>query len=258
MKKTNQKKEIWETKEYFNSAKKGSLDKKHPGMKILFDLTKNAKNILDMGCGEGTRLGLVTAKGVLGQGIDISKTAILMAKKRYPKLKFILGNLSKLPYKNDYFDLVYSAFVLEHLANPEKMINEAVRVVKSGGYLVLVAPNYGAPNRASPVFMGSRIKKLIFGFLRDLLFQNNKLNWNKVKPVTNFSEYKMDMDTQVEPYIRTLIKYLINKNLKIIEWNSCWNQELPNVKFHQIIFRLLRNFNPFCYWGPHLVVVVQK
>lgn len=49
-----------------------------------------------------------------------------------------------LPYDDASFDVVYSSNVLEHVQDPEQVLREALRVLKPGGYLYVVAPNYGS------------------------------------------------------------------------------------------------------------------
>lgn len=251
----------WETKAYYSKASAASRNA-HPGMSLLYNLSGKANIIVDLGCGEGTRLGLIKAihedKKLVG--IDISKKAIALAKEKYKGIKFVKGDLEKIPLKNNYSDLVFSAFVLEHTDDSEKVIKEAVRITKRGGNILLIAPNYGAPNRSSPPYSGSRLKKLLFGLASDFNFvkQKGSLRWNKVTPLKG--KYEIDSDTTVEPYLRTLVVYLNYLGAKVVYENSCWGEELPNAKFHQKIFRAVGELGiyPFKYWGPHLVVHAIK
>ena len=258
----NKLKKIWGSKKYLDLSRKGSMDNNHPGMVILKKLVKNADSVLDLGCGSGTRLNYLTDNGrIPGLGVDISEKAIEKATKSFPKLKFVKADLENLPLKKNDFDLVYSAFVLEHLDDPEKIIEEAIRVLKPNGKLAFIAPNFGAPNRASPSFKGSRPKKLIKGFLKDMFFIKDKgLNWDKVKPLSITGKYELDWDTTVEPYILSLLNYLNYKEMRIVKYSSCWSEELPNAKFLQKLFSFLGKIKiyPFSMWGPHLVVVSRK
>ncbi len=47
-----------------------------------------------------------------------------------------------LPFDEDHFDIVYSTNVLEHTADPSSVLREAVRVVKPGGIVQIICPNY--------------------------------------------------------------------------------------------------------------------
>lgn len=257
------KKDVWNKPAYYHLAQKGSLDVYHPGMRALKKLAPKAEKILDLGCGEGTRLSWLAEKGRRGVGVDISPTAIKMAQKSYPQLEFIQADLEKIPLESESFDLVYSAYVLEHLEKPEKVLQEAIRLTKKDGSLVLIAPNFGAPNRASPPFAGSRLIKLIRGFLDDSLRIFKKapvLAWHRVKPLANSEKYQIDWDTTVEPYLGTLISFLKVNGMEIEEATSCWEYELAGAKPHQRIFKALGQFGiyPFTIWGPHLVVVAKK
>jgi ubiquinone/menaquinone biosynthesis C-methylase UbiE len=251
-------KNIWQQKKYLDTCHKASLDFDHPAMKELMHLSKNAHKILDMGCGEGTRLGRFGINKY-AIGVDISKTSIATAKKQYPKITFQVADLEELPLKDKEFDLVYSAYVLEHLQNPEKVLLEAMRVLHTKGQLLLVAPNYGAPNRSSPNFVGSRIKKLITGVLHDLQHQK-RLHWNAVEPRLAINEYTIDTDTTLEPYLGSLVQFLKSHQMKITKSSSCWDQELPNASLLQKIFAFLGRIGvyPFWMWGPHLLVVAEK
>lgn len=254
---------IWRSDVYYLLARKGSLDVSHPGMKILLDFASKSNRILDLGCGEGTRLNMLAQDKEVAIGVDISNKAILLARKAYPKLKFIKADLESIPLKDESFDLVYSAYVLEHLTEPEKVLDEAIRLISNNGFLVLIAPNYGAPNRASPPFRGSRLLKLTKGLLNDLLmlFQKyDRLKWIKVKPIATSRCYDIDWDTTVEPYMGSLLFFLKNRKIAIKKITTCWSEELPNAKIHQVIFRFIGKLGlyPFILWGPHLVVIAQK
>jgi len=255
-------KQVWEKDEYYELAKKGSLDVRHPAMKLLKKLAKPNLKILDLGCGEGTRLNYLCRNPENCVGIDISSKAIELANKSYPKIAFLKANLEKLPLKNETFGLVYSAFVLEHLEKPEKVIKEAVRVLKKRGRLVLVAPNYGSPNRASPPYNGSRIGKFILGLVKDLVLPlgAKKLSWKKVVPLADKTRYQMDWDTTVEPYLGSLVFYFKHLGMKVNFSSSCWEEEEAGAKIHQKFFRFLgeAGIYPFCYWGPHLLLLAVK
>jgi 2-polyprenyl-3-methyl-5-hydroxy-6-metoxy-1,4-benzoquinol methylase len=255
------KQKVWESAEYLTFAKKGSMDREHPGMKKLFEHAEAARKILDFGCGEGTRLNLLFSKGKKLYGIDISKNAIKKAKKKYSKIKFFHGSIGSYSLDSD-FDLIYSAFVLEHTRKTESILKELIKRLKVGGVLILMAPNYGAPNRASPVAKYNRTLKLVMGFIKDIIRiikKGNNLDWKRVEPLDSV-DYKMDLDTTIEPYLGTLVNYLMFNKMKIKETDSVWERELKPARIHQNFFRFLgeKRIYPFKYWGPHLLVVAEK
>jgi SAM-dependent methyltransferase len=49
-----------------------------------------------------------------------------------------------LPFDSNSIDFIFSSSVLEHVQDPERVLKEAVRVLKPGGYLQFVIPNYAA------------------------------------------------------------------------------------------------------------------
>lgn len=241
---------------YYREAQKGSEDFTHPGMQALVGAIENTDKVLDVGCGEGTRLaGLCERTGVKkAYGTDINKLAISLAKKRYPKLTFTQSPGEHLPYKDNSFDLVYSAYVFEHLVHPKEVFIEMVRVTKPGGSVVIIAPNFGSPNRRSPNSVESKIKKLVVGFFKD--FFRADLTWTAVTPQKNV--YTMDADTTVEPYLLTLVRYATQNGLVVQQHSSCW--EADTWTLFQTPFRVLGQLRifPFMYWGPHLYVIAKK
>jgi SAM-dependent methyltransferase len=60
------------------------------------------------------------------------------------KLPIVHGVGEALTFSDATFDLVYSSNVLEHVTDPEKVLAEALRVLRPGGYLFFTFPNYGS------------------------------------------------------------------------------------------------------------------
>ncbi len=241
--------------DYYQTAKKASSSiSGHPGLEKLSALCKEANKILDFGCGEGTRLN-VLLKSKTGYGVDTSSEAIKLAKSQYPQHKFTLIKPDEtLPYPDNYFDLVYTTFVLEHTNDPESFINETIRV--SNSIVVFLCPNFGAPNRRSPNSIQNPVKKLIMGLFADFL-PSNSLSWTKVEPKNKYMQ--IDDDTTVEPYLHTLLFYL-QKKISIQHASSLWRIEEKSLNPRKLIFKCLGLLNifPFKYWGPQLFVVGKK
>ncbi|CAN1513757.1 SmtA SAM-dependent methyltransferases [Methylophilaceae bacterium] len=95
---------------------------------------------LDIGCGRGEFLLGFIACGVRGYGVDSSSAAM----KYCPEADFKKVNLENesLPYPNNYFDVVYSKSVIEHFYYPEKLVQEIFRVLKPGGKVITLCPDW--------------------------------------------------------------------------------------------------------------------
>jgi 2-polyprenyl-3-methyl-5-hydroxy-6-metoxy-1,4-benzoquinol methylase len=98
-------------------------------------------SILDVGCGEGFTLERLR-KAKIGkhlEGVDYLDLAIKLGKKEHPQLILKKGSIYDLKYKANSFDVVICSEVLEHVDDPQKGLEELVRVSKK--YVVLSVPN---------------------------------------------------------------------------------------------------------------------
>ena len=102
------------------------------------------KNVLEIGCGVGRWSQYMIDKGAVYTGIDISQEMIKIAKKRIPKGIFYVSTGENLNFKDESFDLVFSITVLHHIPyeKKEKVIKEMCRVVKVGGYIIIMEDIY--------------------------------------------------------------------------------------------------------------------
>jgi len=98
------------------------------------------KKVLDLGCGDGSLSFLIAEKGAEVSGVDNDEIGLEFARKNVPKADFVNASAYNLPFKDEFFDVVVSCEVIEHLEEPEKMLSEAMRVLKKGGMIVLTTP----------------------------------------------------------------------------------------------------------------------
>lgn len=105
---------------------------------------KKAK-ILDIGTHNGTwiinRLGNIQKPEV--HGIDIRPEAVSASKKL--GIKAIRWDANNgLPYKANFFDVVFANQIIEHVVNVDLLVEETFRVLKPKGYLVISTENLSA------------------------------------------------------------------------------------------------------------------
>lgn len=92
-------------------------------------------NALDFGCGYGRRTGYISEYSKNISGVDISEQALTAARLNFPKIDFGLSDGQILPYKDNYFDLVVTFVVLQHIPpkSIQKVCDEILRVLHLGG-----------------------------------------------------------------------------------------------------------------------------
>jgi SAM-dependent methyltransferase len=89
--------------------------------------------VLDVACGAGYVAAAARQHGALATGVDFSLTQVQLAEQTYPDIRFVEGNAEALPFASGEFDVVLNAFGMPHVADPERVVAEARRVLKPGG-----------------------------------------------------------------------------------------------------------------------------
>ncbi len=102
------------------------------------------RRILDLGCGKGrftNTLQRATETDVTA--VDISPTAIGIAKSRYPQISFLPASAAGLPFADASFDLVVSCHMLWCvMPQLQSVFEEVRRVLKPGGHYLILTKYY--------------------------------------------------------------------------------------------------------------------
>ena len=100
---------------------------------------KEFNNILDIGCGTGYLINMLSKEhNAEFIGLDLSPEMIKQAKsKNIKNAKFIEGRSDELPFENDTFDVVTCSQSFHHYPETDKPMQEAWRVLKTGGLYIL-------------------------------------------------------------------------------------------------------------------------
>lgn len=137
------------------------------------------ESVLDIGCAGGISMGMIKLFNpkidVIGfEGNDSSQ-------KIWEKRNLVVktGDIYSLPFKDKSFDTVYSSNVLEHLQDPQKAIDESIRIAKKR--IIHIVPegnvndkNYGSDhlryfNRVNfqELFLNKNIKTILYKSIED-------------------------------------------------------------------------------------------
>jgi demethylmenaquinone methyltransferase/2-methoxy-6-polyprenyl-1,4-benzoquinol methylase len=109
---------------------------------------QNGAKVLDGGIGTGAfsmALAKIVPDALEIHGIDIAPRMLARARDNLRRLgrpgltvHLRYGNVDSLPYQEDGFDMVMSAHMLEHSANPSESIKKMARVLRVGAPLLIV------------------------------------------------------------------------------------------------------------------------
>ena len=113
-------------------------------------LTHGITDAIDIACATGEQCRDLQRAGIAATGIDLSEAMIERARRiGPPEIRYVHGSALSIPFPNDTFTgAILSLCLHEHPAHEqERMIAEAVRVVRPGGMVILA--EYSPPGRAN-------------------------------------------------------------------------------------------------------------
>lgn len=107
---------------------------------------KGAGRALDIGCASGVSAVILARRGFQVKGIDISPKLIEQATRLWKGEKnqpeFSVGDAENLAVAAESIDLCFLGGVIHHFPDPGKVLKELSRVLKKGGLLLMIEPNY--------------------------------------------------------------------------------------------------------------------
>lgn len=113
-------------------------------------------SVLDVGCGLGLYVRQFRAHSSDVWGVDIDPEKVAEASRTLPNIR--QAPAEELPFPAGTFDVVLSHEVLEHVDDDRRAVEEAIRVLKPGGRLVVFAPNRWYPFETHGIYWRGRYR----------------------------------------------------------------------------------------------------
>jgi SAM-dependent methyltransferase len=134
------------SREFFDDLDDYRFDKLHYLPRLVDFAGYRDRRLLEVGCGIGTDLVRFAAGGALVSGVDLSQTAIDLARRNFDlhglrPQDLQVANAEALPYGDNSFDVVYGHGVVQYTADPARLIRECHRVLRPGGEAIFMVYN---------------------------------------------------------------------------------------------------------------------
>ena len=136
-------------------------------LRTLFDsYVKNSYLVLDAGCGDKGGYILKMSIYAQGVGVDIDRKNVEKSVKwskdlQLHNLSFLVGDLEKLPFRKNLFDIIICCDVLEHLKDSQKAIEQFGFSLKRGGRLLISTSNMFNPSMFADIILPRRVSETI-------------------------------------------------------------------------------------------------
>jgi ubiquinone/menaquinone biosynthesis C-methylase UbiE len=99
-------------------------------------------SVLELGCAPGRWLAWAASHlGVRSVGLELDAEGVRLARLSYPTLLLVRADAFELPFADESFDAVYSLGLIEHFADPGRIVTEVRRVLRRSGITLWLVPN---------------------------------------------------------------------------------------------------------------------
>lgn len=161
------------------------------------------KNILDIGCYDGTFLSLIKNRSNNFFGLEASDWGVKESEKKGLEVEqYFFDDKSPIPYADNFFDVIAAGEIIEHIYDTDYFLEEIRRILKPNGKLILSTPNIASLGRRIFLLWGSNplielspnepgssghIRYFTFKTLGQLLEKHNFKTLSSLSDCVNFS-----------------------------------------------------------------------
>ena len=227
---------------------------------LNFIKLRKTDRVLEVGSGLGLLAKEVALKIPNGKvtGLEKSEEQLKLCPASVSNLTFIRGDAHNMPFDDNSFDVVYCRYILEHVTNPLKVLNEVRRVLVKRGRLFIQENNILAIEMypECPHFKkawqkfallqyelggDALIGKKLYSLLKKSGFKKIELS-----PAPEFHYY--DLKT-FGPWIENLIGNIEGARKKLLEHNLLTEEEIKNAINELRNFITLNDASTYFYWN---------
>ena len=215
------------------------------------------KVILDLGAGACAYSKVMKAMGAaIVVSIDINRRTLSYASERL--INRIQCSASALPFRSDCFDCALIIETLEHFPDDRLSISEAVRVLKSGAYLLLTVPNAFFPLETHGVrILSTDIENFLGIGIPFVSFFPNTIRKHveraRIYSIKTFTKLLSDFNLQI--YARTYMMPPLDKiergEIKMQSVNASLTAAM-----RMVLAKIERT--PLKILGAHIIIVAGK
>lgn len=180
--------------------------------------------VLDIGCGTGIHSKYLAKMRYEMYASDLSSELIVEAnrKSREKKIKFLISDAERIPFKDKTFDYMFCGALLHHLPNRTQTIREIRRVLKKGGKVFSFDPNKLNPytflcqnilNRMFNIVGLSKNERSLSPKMLEREFSRGGFSNFLFSTITMFSKRDKGIVTKIRPLIIIIQKKMLPKSM---------------------------------------------
>jgi ubiquinone/menaquinone biosynthesis C-methylase UbiE len=183
---------------------------------------------------------LTSRCGVL-VGVDYDEEAL----KAHPSITWrTRGDITRLPFRNEAFDLATANMVVEHLDDPETQFREVSRILKPGGLFVFHTPNA----RGYGVTIGRLVPRWVKLPLIRLLQGRNEQDVYKTYYRANTERRIQDLAGQSGFEVKDVHLFVSDAVFAMV----------PPLAVLELVWLRLMMTGPFRLWRTNIIGVLKK